>query len=245
FSPSSSEGLQLQQQFLVDATGTPLTSQLPPTSGPTGIRIATQAYPTIRSAIRAAAANSLIELDAGTFNITKSDADPSSPAVKGTSPASFTGFSLSGVTIKGAGSADTVIVGNPRLHTLQADGQPPAGFTLESLGLSYDAAAEGYLLAPSRGSLPYDPARPTMVGLSIVDVAFSGRHRGGVGVNGTYMDISGSKDVLLDGVVVKLEGQYGYSPSAGTGGGFFCSWRADETCKSEIVLSSRLVTVLP
>ncbi|MEA5410552.1 hypothetical protein VB737_02110, partial [Synechococcus sp. BA-120 BA3] len=33
FSPSSSEGLQLQQQFLVDATGTPLTSQPPPTGG--------------------------------------------------------------------------------------------------------------------------------------------------------------------------------------------------------------------
>ncbi|KEF42365.1 MAG: hypothetical protein ER33_06700 [Cyanobium sp. CACIAM 14] len=220
FDPSSPEGLQLQQQFSVDATGAPVTGQPPPPAS-TAIKIGTQTFPTIRSAIQGAAANSLIELGTGTYNITKSDTDASSPATSGASPATLTGFALSGVTIRGAGSEATVILGNPRLHTLQADGPPPVGFRLEGVKLNYDAAAEGYLLAPSRGSLPYDPSSPTMAGLSIVDVAFTGQHRGAVGVSGTYMDISGSKDILLDRIVVKLEGQYGYSPATGEGGGFF------------------------
>ncbi|MEA5443400.1 hypothetical protein, partial [Cyanobium gracile] len=218
-SPTSTAGQLLQQQFMVDASGTPLTSQPPPPPVPTGIKIIDQAYLTIRSAIGAAVTNSVIELGVGTFNITKSDADPSDPAAQGTSPPTLTRTSLSGISLKGTGSQSTTIIGNPRIYTRQSDGTPPTAFTLDGLTLRYEVGAQGYILAPSRGSLPYDPIRPTMDGLSIIDVTFVGQHKGGF--SGTYMDISGARDILFDGISVDLDGQSGYVSSTGEGGGFF------------------------
>ncbi len=222
--PGSSEGQLLQQQFMVDANGTPQTSPPPPTNPPpppvlTGIKINDQSYLTLRSAIGAAVTGSVIEIGDGTFNITKSDTDPSDPAANGVSPPTLTRSSVSGLRIRGKGSESTMIIGNPRIYTRQSDGSPPRTLTLEGLRLIYDVNAQGYILAPSVGSLPYDPANPTMDGLSLIDVAFVGQHKGGF--SGTYMDISGARDILLDGVYVDLDGQYGYAPSTGEGGGFF------------------------
>lgn len=53
------------------------------------------------------------------------------------------------------------------------------------------------------------------------NVAFTGSHQGGIGVSGTYMDISGAKNTIFDGIRVSLSGQAGFDPSRGTGGGFF------------------------
>jgi hypothetical protein len=226
--PTSSADQLLLGQFMVAATDPPPStdppSPLPPTTEPpppvpTGIKILDQFYLTIRSAIGAAVTDSVIELGAGTFNITKSDTDPSDPAAQGTSPPTLARTSLSGLSIKGAGSEHTTIIGNPRIYTRQSDETPPTAFTLDGLTLRYEANAQGYILAPSRGSLPYDPMRPTMDGLSIFDVTFVGQHKGGF--SGTYMDISGARDILFDGISVDLDGQSDYVPSTGEGGGFF------------------------
>ncbi len=128
--------------------------------------------------------------------------------------------SLSGLTIQGAGSAVTRITGNARLYTRQSDGTPPVNMTVKGLTLQYTTGAQGYIFAPSTGSIPF-PTTPTITGFSVIDVGFVGRHEGNRGVSGTYMDITGSKDVLFDGILVDLDGQYGYNPATGEGGGFF------------------------
>jgi hypothetical protein len=124
------------------------------------------------------------------------------------------------LNIQGAGADKTTIIGNSRIFTLQSDNSPPVGMTIEGLALSYDSGSQGYILAPSQpGEPPIRSSRPTMEGLTLTDVGFAGQHRGGV--SGTYNDISGSRDLLFDGISVSLEGQSGYNPSTGEGGGFF------------------------
>jgi hypothetical protein len=127
---------------------------------------------------------------------------------------------LSGLTIQGAGSGITRITGNARLYTRQSDGTPPVNMTVRGLTLDYTTGAQGYIFAPSTGSIPF-PATPTITGFSVIDVSFVGRHEGNRGVSGTYGDITGSKDVLFDGILVDLYGQYGYNRATGEGGGFF------------------------
>ena len=92
---------------------------------------------------------------------------------------------------------------------------------VEDLRFLYDSSAEGYLFASSKGSLPYDPVSPTITGVSLRNLVFQGDHLGAVGANGTYMDITGSRDVTLSGIRVSLRRQSGYDPITGTGGGFF------------------------
>jgi hypothetical protein len=128
--------------------------------------------------------------------------------------------SLSGLTIQGAGPLKTRITGNARLYTRQSDGTAPLNMTVKALSLEYTTGAQGYIFTSSTGSIP-KPANPTITGFSLTDVSFVGRHEGNRGVNGTYMDITHSKDVLFNGISVDLDGQYGYNPATGEGGGFF------------------------
>lgn len=182
------------------------------------ISIAGQAYANLRSAIAAAAAGSTIELAAGTYNVTKSDSNELDPAKAGTATASLSATTTPDLTIRGAGLAETRIIGNPRIHALQYDETPPVGMVIRDLTLVYSEGAEGYIFAPSSGSIPYNPERLTIDGFSLVNVKLVGSQAGGY--NGTYMDITGSRDVLFDGITVDLEGQSGYDPAKGEGGGF-------------------------
>jgi len=127
---------------------------------------------------------------------------------------------LSGLTIQGAGPLKTRITGNARLYTRQSDGTAPLNMTVKALSLEYTTGAQGYIFTSSTGSIP-KPANPTISGFSLIDVSFVGRHEGNRGVNGTYMDITHAKDVLFNGIYVDLDGQYGYNPATGEGGGFF------------------------
>ncbi|MCS5692801.1 hypothetical protein NZK33_12510 [Cyanobium sp. FGCU-6] len=185
------------------------------------IKINTTTYPTIRSALTAAASGSTIVLSAGSFNITKSDNDSATPEKPGASAATLAGSASSNLTVKGAGAQRTTIGGNASLYARGVDGSiAPSGMRVEDLLLVY-AGASGYIFSPSKGSIPFDPDAPTISNYSLRNVSFSGQHLGAVGVSGTYMDISGSNDVTFDAIKVSLSGQFGYDPLFGTGGGFF------------------------
>jgi hypothetical protein len=185
------------------------------------IKIIDTIYSTIRSALTAATSGSTIALSAGSFNITKSDDDSSKPENPGSSPATLARATASDLTIKGAGHESTTILGNARLYARGLDGDPPPnGMSVENLSLIYENA-EGYIFSPSRGSLPYDPGSPTISNYSLLNVVFSGQHRGAGGASGTYMDISGSSGITFNAIKVSLSGQSGYNSLLGTGGGFF------------------------
>jgi hypothetical protein len=171
------------------------------------IKIIDTIYFNIRSSLTAAASGSTIALSASSFNITKSDDDSSTPEVPGSSPPTLARATASGLTIRGAGPESTAILGNARLYARGLDGNPPpSGMSVEDLLLYYDSTAEGYLFSPSRGSLPYDPGSPTISNYSLVNVVFSGQHRGAGGVSGTYMDISGSSGIAFNAIKVSLSG---------------------------------------
>ena len=124
------------------------------------------------------------------------------------------------ITIKGSGN-DTII-SNTRLFSRGNDsGSPALGFSLTDLLLQYGSGQSGYILSSSRGSVPYNPLSPTATGYSIRRVGFSGQHKGVVGANGTYIDVTGSKDTLIDQISVTLTGQDSYDPLTGLGGGYF------------------------
>lgn len=69
--------------------------------------------------------------------------------------------------------------------------------------------------------MPFDPLDPTLTSFTLKNVVFTGSHQGNAGVSGTYMDISGAKNTIFDGIRVSLSGQAGFDASKGTGGGFF------------------------
>lgn len=186
------------------------------------IKIDNAIYANIRAALSAAGSGSVIDLGTGRFNITKSDGDPSLPEASGSFRPTLALSPASNLTIRGAGAQNTTIVGNARIYSLGRDGGPPPnGLAVEGLRFLYDSAAEGYLFSPSRGSLPFDPASPTIAGATLRNVSFEGEHPGAGGASGTYMDISGSRDITFSGIKVSLTRQSGYDPITGTGGGFF------------------------
>jgi hypothetical protein len=121
--------------------------------------------------------------------------------------------------MQGAGSELTSILGSSRVYARNSDGLPPVNMKVESLTLVYSGGS-GYIFVPSTGSIPF-PATPTIQGFTFNDVAFTGSHQGNTGVSGTYMDLTGSADVIFDNISVDLIGQYGYNPNTGEGGGFF------------------------
>ncbi|MEB3195062.1 MAG: Calx-beta domain-containing protein, partial [Cyanobacteriota bacterium] len=99
-------------------------------------------------------------------------------------------------------------------------GKISPNFTIEDLTFDYSGQS-GYLFAPSIGSVPYNPADPILTSFTLRNVSFTGKHFGNAGVSGTYMDISGAKNTIFDGIRVSLSGQDSYDPARGTGGGFF------------------------
>jgi hypothetical protein len=168
----------------------------------TGIRIATVNYASITEALRAAKAGDVILLDPGTF---------SAPLLL--TPAQ-------GPTLKGSGSSNQTILLNTPILERSGQGKFAPGFTIQDLAFEYRGQTQnGYLFAPSIGSIPYNPINPTITSFRLKNVAFTGIHQGGF--SGTYMDISGAKNTIFNNIRVSLSGQASFDPSMGTGGGFF------------------------
>lgn len=186
----------------------------------TTIRIGTTQFPSIAAALRAATADSVVLLGSGPF-----------------SPGTLAGSTAPRVTVRGSGATNATILKNTRVFSRSSDGgPPPTGFTVQDLRFDYDPGSQGYILSPSTGSLPYNPLAPTATGLSLINLSFTGSHRGTIGANGTYLDLSGSKNSTLNGVSVSLSGQVGYDPLTGTGGGYFLFFEGGDNLQ---VLNSR------
>ena len=171
----------------------------------TTIRIGTTLFASIADALRSAQADAIIDLGVSLF-----------------SPGTLAGAKAPRVTVRGSGAVNGTTLKNTRVFSRSQDGGTPApNFSVQSLRFDYDPGSQGYILSPSTGSLPYNPLAPTATGLSLLNVSFTGSHRGTLGANGTYIDLSGSKNSTLDGVSVSLSGQAGYDPLTGSGGGYF------------------------
>jgi hypothetical protein len=132
------------------------------------------AFTTIRSALSAAASGDTILLDPGTFNITST----TTPAAAGRAPASFAQFGAKALSVVGAGSSLTMVVGNARIYVGQLDRNAgvPLDLNLSSIRLQY-ALASGYILqygdylfnwlSYDQGGNLYYGAANTIVGLSL------------------------------------------------------------------------------
>jgi Ca2+-binding RTX toxin-like protein len=170
----------------------------------TTISIGATLYPTLADALRAAGADAVIQLGAGLFT-----------------PPTLGGATAPRVTVKGAGAVNGTVLRNSRIFTRGDDGgTPPPFFAVQDLRLEYLLGAEGYLLASSTGSLPYNPLAPTATGLRLQNLVLTGVHKGNTGAGGTYADLSGSKGSILTGLDVSLRGQSGYDPATGLGGAY-------------------------
>ena len=185
------------------------------------IAINGQAYSSLTNALAAATAGQVVDLGPGVF-------DPS--------PTSLAGVKAAGVTIRGAQTGGSSLFSNSRLFSRGTDGgSPPSGLSLEDLafryGTEFGSNNSGYLLSSSTGSVPYNPTNPTSTGLSLNNVTLRGVHRGAQGANGTYFDLSGSKDSSLSHVNVSLSGQTGYQAGNGTGGGYFLFFEGGDNLK--------------
>ncbi|MFM7235608.1 MAG: Calx-beta domain-containing protein, partial [Cyanobium sp.] len=168
----------------------------------TGIRIGGAFYASISEALRAVKSGETILLDPGTFS----------------APALLT--FAQGTTLKGSGSRNKTILLNTPILERSGQGKFAPNATIQDLAFEYRNQS-GYLFSPSVGSVPYNPINPTLTSFRLKDVAFTGRHQGNIGVSGTYMDISGAKNTIFDGIRVSLSGQAGFDASKGTGGGYF------------------------
>jgi hypothetical protein len=166
------------------------------------IRIGSVIYASIAEALRALKPGETILLDPGTFS----------------APLLLT--VAQGTTLKGSGSRTQTTLLNTPILERSGQGKLAPGFTIQDLGFGYRNQS-GYLFSPSIGSVPYNPINPTLTSFSLKNVAFTGIHQGNIGVSGTYMDISGAKNTIFDGIRVSLSGQAGFDPGKGTGGGFF------------------------
>jgi Ca2+-binding RTX toxin-like protein len=189
------------------------------------------AYATIRSALGAAASGDTLLLDAGTFNITST----TTPAASGSAPATLARFGAKALSVVGAGSSLTTVVGNARIYVRQLDrnGGVPLDLNLSSFRLQY-ALASGYILqygdyifnsfGYDQGGNLYYGAANRIVGLSLADLSFSGTHAG-AGSGTSYLQAvagysragSGRLDLNLDRLDVALTGQAGFNGSSGGG----------------------------
>jgi Ca2+-binding RTX toxin-like protein len=188
-------------------------------------------YATIRSALSAASSGDTILLDPGTFNITST----TNSGAAGSAPATFSQFGTKALSIEGAGSSLTTVVGNARIYVGQLDrsGGVPLDLNLSNFRLQY-AIASGYILQygdyifnslgyDQGGNLYYDAANG-IVGLSLADISFSGSHAG-AGSGTSYLQAvagytsagSGRLDLNLDRLDVALTGQAGFNGSSGGG----------------------------
>ncbi|MEA5391666.1 hypothetical protein VB738_10395, partial [Cyanobium gracile UHCC 0139] len=201
----------------------------PPPTAPTGIKINDTFFTTIRSALGAAVTNSVIELAAGTFNITKSDADPSNPAASGTAPPTLARFGSKVLTMQGTADAAqapaTVITGLSRIFSGQNDrgsGIPP-GWTLRNLSLQF-AGGSGYILQAGESGLD---TSTEIDDLTFENVVFEGFHTGAVGGNdslpwGLYLDIrAGNPDGVPDYLGFKMDRVKAMLTGQGSGVGMF------------------------
>jgi hypothetical protein len=167
----------------------------------TSIRIGSQIFATIADALQAAKVGDTILLDEGIFSASSLLAKAPNTTLKGIEPAKTKLF-------------------NTNILERSGIGKNASGFTIQDITFDYNNKT-GYLFSPSIGSVPYNPLNPVLTSFTLKNVVFKGVHQGNVGVSGTYMDISGAKNTIFDGISVSLSGQAGYNPTAGTGGGFF------------------------
>jgi hypothetical protein len=167
-----------------------------------GIRIGISDFPSITEALLAATLGDLILIDPGKY----------------TAPLLIAASQWT--TLKGLGANGQVILLNTPILERSGQGKLALGFTIQDLTFEYTNQS-GYLFSPSIGSVPYNPNNPTLTSFRLKNVAFIGTHLGNRGVSGTYMDLSGAKNTIFDGIRVSLSGQAGFDPSKGTGGGFF------------------------
>jgi hypothetical protein len=167
-----------------------------------GIRIGISDFPSITEALLAATLGDLILIDPGKY----------------TAPLLIAASQWT--TLKGLGANGQVILLNTPILERSGQGTLALGFTIQDLTFEYTNQS-GYLFSPSIGSVPYNPNNPTLTSFRLKNVAFIGTHLGNRGVSGTYMDLSGAKNTIFDGIRVSLSGQAGFDPSKGTGGGFF------------------------
>lgn len=168
----------------------------------TGIKIGTAVFSSITEALRAARPGDLVLVDPGTF---------AAPLVLA---------SAQSTTLRGAGSNNQTIFLNTPILERSGQGKIALGFTIQDLVFEYRNES-GYLFSPSIGSVPYNPDNPTLTSFKLKNVAFTGTHLGNDAISGTYMDLSGAKNTIFDGIRVSLSGQAGFDLSRGTGGGFF------------------------
>ena len=173
------------------------------------IRIGTTAFASITDALMAAKADSLILLGSGLFV-----------------PTSLAGSAAPRVTLKGAGPVNGTTLRNARVFDQGLDGGTlPLGFTIQDLRFDYTSGAQGAILLA-----------PTATGLTLQNLAFTGPHKGAVGAEGTYINLSGSKNSTLSGLDVSLSAQAGYDPLTGIGGGAFLLFAGGDNLQ---ILNSR------
>ncbi len=173
------------------------------------IRIGTTAFASITDALMAAKADSLILLGSGLFV-----------------PTSLAGSAAPRVTLKGAGPVNGTTLRNARVFDQGLDGGTlPLGFTIQDLRFDYTSGAQGAILLA-----------PTATGLTLQNLALTGPHKGAVGAEGTYINLSGSKNSTLSGLDVSLSAQAGYDPLTGIGGGAFLLFAGGDNLQ---ILNSR------
>ncbi len=196
----------------------------------------------IRAAINAASSGDLIDLLAGSFDITADGLNTNSP---GTSPATFARFGAKSLSFQGASQGGAIVNGNARIFTGQQDGASgvPTDINVGSMTLSY-AGASNYILqfgdkiykvGTDACGNPYFDAKNVIPGIDIVDVAFSGTHAGGNGAAGTYMEISSGYSAAgsaplnfnFSQSIVNLTGQSGFNPAVPSGGSSFLQAQGD------------------
>jgi len=196
----------------------------------------------IRAAIDAASSGDLIDLTAGSFDIT---ADGFNTITPGTSPATFARFGTKSLSFQGASQGGAIVNGNARIFTGQQDGASgvPTDINLRSMTLSY-AGASNYILqfgdkiykaGTDACGNPYFDAKNVIPGIDIIDVAFSGTHAGGNGAAGTYMEISAGYSAAgsaplnfnFSQSIVNLTGQSGFNPAMPSGGSSFLQAQGD------------------
>jgi hypothetical protein len=172
---------------------------------PPSVTLDTRPVATLGEALLAAGNGSIIQLSGGEFLH---------------SPALLTGAKRVDLQIRGNRLGGASILPDLRIYARNKDGATPNRTSIRDITFRYTNSGSGYILSPSIGSILYNPATPTLSDFSLVNVSLEGIHTGNIGTSGTYMDLSGAKNILFDGLQASLTGQHGFNPVTGIGGGF-------------------------
>lgn len=171
------------------------------------ISIGATTFPTLRAAINAAVGGNTISLAAGSYDIKNYGAGSGNFFIPGLARFQSSRSGITGLTLAGAPAA-TTITNLERIYASAKDAGfgIPTNWTIRDLTLAFNftGTSEYILQAGNKivsGGVVTGATLP-VTGLSLINLTFTGTHRGNSGANGAYSDLTGASNLMLDTVTV-------------------------------------------